>query len=68
MTKELTNKKGGVHFSPDNKDIVVDEGENLVHKVIAALFSPHTSVDELHSVVNRLTRLADNQSKWRVTI
>ncbi|MFC1871432.1 ASKHA domain-containing protein [Chloroflexota bacterium] len=36
MTKALVPKKKKVHFSPDNIEIVVDEGENLLQVAIAA--------------------------------
>ena len=36
MTKDLSNKKIRVHFDPDNVDIVVEEGENLLEAAIAA--------------------------------
>ena len=36
MTKDLAVKKRKVHFSPDNVDIIVDEGENLLQVAIAA--------------------------------
>ena len=36
MTKDSLNKKVKVHFIPDNVDIVVDQGENLLQAAIAA--------------------------------
>ena len=36
MTKELASKKIKVHFSPDNVDIIVNEGENLLQVAISA--------------------------------
>ncbi len=36
MTKDSTNKKRRVHFDPDNVDIVVEEGANLLEAAIAA--------------------------------
>lgn len=36
MTKGLPNKKRRVHFDPDNVDIVVEEGDNLLEAAIAA--------------------------------
>jgi len=36
MTKDSTNKKRRVHFAPDNVDIVVEEGANLLETAIAA--------------------------------
>jgi len=36
MPKDLASKKRRVHFSPDNVDIIVDEGENLLQVAISA--------------------------------
>ncbi len=36
MTKDPKDKKRSVHFSPDNVDIAVDKGENLLQVAIAA--------------------------------
>lgn len=36
MAKDSTNKKRRVHFDPDNVDIVVEEGANLLEAAIAA--------------------------------
>jgi len=36
MTKGSTNKKRRVHFNPDNVDIIVKEGANLLEAAIAA--------------------------------
>ncbi|GAI51794.1 unnamed protein product, partial [marine sediment metagenome] len=36
MAKDSTNKKRRVHFNPDNVDIVVEEGANLLEAAIAA--------------------------------
>jgi len=36
MTKNSTNKKRRVHFDPDNVDIVVEQGANLLEAAIAA--------------------------------
>jgi len=36
MTKTSRNKKVKVHFNPDNVDIVVEQGENLLQAAIAA--------------------------------
>ena len=36
MKKDLVDKKYRVHFTPDNVDIIVDEGENLLQVAIAA--------------------------------
>ena len=36
MAKNSTNKKRGVHFNPDNVDIIVEEGANLLETAIAA--------------------------------
>jgi len=36
MTEETKDKKRKIHFSPDNVDIVVDEGENLLQAALAA--------------------------------
>jgi len=36
MTKDSTNKKRRVHFDPDNVDIVVEQGANLLETAIAA--------------------------------
>ena len=36
MTKNSTNKKRRVHFDPDNVDIVVEQGANLLETAIAA--------------------------------
>lgn len=36
MTKDLTDKKRRVHFDPDNVDISVEEGTNLLEVAIAA--------------------------------
>ncbi|MCK5434695.1 MAG: 2Fe-2S iron-sulfur cluster binding domain-containing protein, partial [Dehalococcoidales bacterium] len=36
MSKGLPNKKRGVHFDPDNVDIVAEEGDNLLETAIAA--------------------------------
>jgi len=36
MKKTITNKKVQVHFNPDNIDIVVEQGENLLQAAIAA--------------------------------
>ncbi|MDI6814703.1 MAG: ASKHA domain-containing protein, partial [Dehalococcoidales bacterium] len=36
MPKGLPNKKRRVHFNPDNVEIVVEEGENLLQTAIAA--------------------------------
>ncbi len=36
MTKDLSSKKRGIHFDPDNVDIVVEEGANLLEAAIAA--------------------------------
>ena len=36
MTKDSTREKRGVHFDPDNVDIAVEEGANLLEAAIAA--------------------------------
>ncbi len=36
MTKDLVSKKRNIHFSPDNVDVVVEQGENLLQAAIAA--------------------------------
>jgi len=36
MRKDLSNKKVKIHFDPDNVDIVVGKGENLLQAAIAA--------------------------------
>ena len=36
MAKTLPNKKVKVRFNPDNVDIVVEQGENLLQAAIAA--------------------------------
>ncbi len=36
MTKNSTNKKRRVHFNPDNVDIIVEEGANLLEVAITA--------------------------------
>ncbi len=36
MTKDSTDKKRRVHFDPDNVDITVEEGTNLLEAAIAA--------------------------------
>ncbi|MFQ6121994.1 MAG: ASKHA domain-containing protein [Dehalococcoidales bacterium] len=36
MTKDLPKKKVKIHFNPDNADIVVEQGENLLQAAIAA--------------------------------
>ena len=36
MTKDSTREKRGVHFDPDNIDIAVEEGANLLEAAIAA--------------------------------
>ncbi len=36
MKKDLSNKKVKIHFDPDNVDIVVGKGENLLQATIAA--------------------------------
>jgi len=36
MTKDSPNKKVKIHFDPDNVDIVVEKGENLLQAAIAA--------------------------------
>ena len=43
MAKALQNKKVKVHFNPDNVDIVVDKGENLLQAAIAAGVRIHAS-------------------------
>ncbi len=36
MAKNTTDKKRGIHFDPDNVDIVIEEGANLLEAAIAA--------------------------------
>ena len=36
MAKDLANKKLRVHFEPDNVDVIVAQGENLLHTAIEA--------------------------------
>ncbi|MFC1916330.1 ASKHA domain-containing protein [Chloroflexota bacterium] len=43
MAKILPNKKIKVHFNPDNVDIVVEQGENLLQAAIAAGVRIHAS-------------------------
>ncbi|MDD5127678.1 MAG: ASKHA domain-containing protein [Dehalococcoidales bacterium] len=43
MTKELHGKKVTVHFNPDNVDVVVAKGDNLLQAAIAAGIRLHAS-------------------------
>ena len=43
MTKDSTNKKRNVHFDPDNVDITVEEGTNLLEAAITAGVHIHAS-------------------------
>ncbi len=49
-------------------NIELSENVTFMDNYVASLFLPHTNLDEFPSVAKRLSGLADNQSKRRLTV
>ncbi|MDD4858716.1 MAG: ASKHA domain-containing protein [Dehalococcoidales bacterium] len=74
MAKDLAHKKVTVHFNPDNVDIVVAKGENLLQAAIAAGVRLHAScggsgtcgtckvvIEKGDAETTRTTRISDEE-------